>query len=96
MDGKDHWTNPPIDKRLGIGQKFYPRFLVPYDNDTLHDKREVWNLCVCSCADNKYYVINRHEYDKLTRKQFHTHRIGPFNTLNDALLAAATLEGRNI
>mgnify|MGYP001394653720 CR=1 FL=1 len=96
MDGKDYWTNPPIDEELGIGQKFYPRFLAPYDSDTLHAMRKDWNLCACLCTDDKYYVINRHEYDKLTRKQFHTHRIGPFNMLDDALLVAATLDGRNI
>ncbi len=96
MNGHDYWTNPPIDKMLHITAKYYPRFCAPYSHDRLHEMSAAWTLTACLCTDKKFYVINRHTYNGLSPKQFNQERIGPYDTLDAALLAAAILDGRSI
>lgn len=45
MSDIDHWTNTEIDEKLGILQKFYPRFLAPYKDLTANPNHPTWNLC---------------------------------------------------
>lgn len=91
-----HWVNENLDKRLGIVEKYYPRFCETYTNDVLNTNIYTWTMTACLCTDGKYYVLNKAMYSRMSNDEFRAHRIGPYDTLDTALFAAATLDGRTI